>query len=119
MISQEPTPPLTWELLCKYAKELRSQESYIRPIHWPRQVIDWEMVHRFRIGLFADSPDLFLTSPSEFRRAEEVGAIWYQNEDGSRAKSPKSPKLSEDELTALVAELLSDPGPAYRTSFSI
>jgi hypothetical protein len=84
----DSTEPLTWGLLCKYARELRSKESYIRPFHWPRQAIDWEKMHQFRIGFFADSPDLFLTSPSEYKRAEEVGAIWYQNEDGSRALKP-------------------------------
>ena len=78
------TEPLTWELLMEYYQELTSESTYVQPIHWPQQVIDWKKVSKFRIGLVPDSYNLFLTSASEFKRAEKVGAIWYQNEDGSR-----------------------------------
>lgn len=78
------TEPLTWELLMEYYRELTSESTYVQPIHWPQQVIDWKKVCEFNIGFFPDSAYLYLTSPSEFKRAEKVGAIWYQNEDGSR-----------------------------------
>lgn len=83
-ISESPTPPLRYEDLLNILKELYKEKSYIRPYHWPEQVIDWKKMVEFKIGFFPDSADLYLTSPSEFKRAEEVGAIWYQNEDGSR-----------------------------------
>ena len=83
-ISESPTTPFRYEDLLNILKELYKENSYIRPIHWPQQVIDWKKLGEFKISFFADSPDLYLTSPSEMKRAEEVGAIWYQNEDGSR-----------------------------------
>jgi hypothetical protein len=83
-INESPTPPLRYEDLERLLKELYKEKSYIRPIHWPQQVIDWKKMVEFKISFFADSPDLYLTSPSEFKRAKEVGAIWFENEDGTR-----------------------------------
>lgn len=83
-IDESPTPPLRYEDLEQLLKELYKERSYIHPYHRPKQVIDWKKMVEFKISFFADSPDLYLTSPSEFKRAEKVGAIWYQNEDSSR-----------------------------------
>lgn len=78
------TQPLTMEILKRCIDDLFRKREPV-PERFPRQVVDIARFNELRIKSFYDPiADMHFTSISEMKRAKEGGAIWYENEDGSR-----------------------------------
>lgn len=70
------TKPITLEDFNKYIECIFKPRKRAEP----NCDINWELMAKHGIGHFWESPDLILFSPSELKRAKEVGAVTiYEN----------------------------------------
>lgn len=75
---------LTPELLHGYIDKLFAKREP-QPERFPLQCCDEAKLAAIGFRSFYDGiADMQLTSPSEMRRAEEAGAIWYEDGQGNR-----------------------------------
>lgn len=84
--SSSDTKPLTlddFNRTLEYIYRKRPPEP-----EYPKQFCDWDKVceHGIRMG-FDSMAGMWLMSSSEMRRAREVGAIWWEDENGNRISS--------------------------------
>lgn len=78
------TKALTADDLTRYIDRIFRPRSEPKRT-FPEQHVDWELMRKHKIcGAFDNGT--YLMSPSEMKRAHEVGAIWNMDENGERIK---------------------------------
>ena len=77
------TKPLTFEDLRRALEDTYRKQT--PPPEYPKQFLDIEKAreHGIKMG-FDPLANTWMMSPSERRRAKEVGAIWTEDKDGNR-----------------------------------